>query len=89
MKSWPSAIFASALVIAAAIIFAALSPAESQSRGAGFMVAQGGGSYVWRVNTMTGGVSYCVRKFDSVDEGFLRENPPICSGFSPPVGGPP
>lgn len=85
MKSWPTALFASALVLAVAIVFASVNTAESQGRGAGFMMAAGAASYGWRVNTSTGAVSYCVRRSDSVDPGYLAENPPVCSGWTKPV----
>lgn len=83
MKNWPTALFASAVVIAAAIVFAASSPAISQQRGAGFMVASDGRTFVWRVNTVTGAVSYCVRRSDSSDPSYLSQNPPVCSMASP------
>jgi hypothetical protein len=81
----PHAIFGSALVLAIAIVFAALSPAESQRRADGFMVASDGRALVWRVNTTTGAVSYCVRRSDSNDPGYVSEQTPTCSRFSPPV----
>lgn len=82
---WPAALFASALVIASALVFAALTPAVSQGRGAGFMMASGSAAYAWRVNTTTGAVSYCVRRSDSSDPQYITNNPPVCSGWSPPV----
>ncbi|MCB1537645.1 MAG: hypothetical protein H6865_07255 [Rhodospirillales bacterium] len=82
---WPLALFASTLVTACAIVFAALSPAVSQSRGAGFMMASGSAAYAWRVNTTTGAVSYCVRRSDSSDPTYILNNPPVCSGWTPPV----
>lgn len=81
----PHAIFGSALVLAMAIVVAVLSPAESQRRADGFMVASDGRALVWRVNTTTGAVSYCVRRSDSNDPGFVGEQTPICSKFSTPV----
>lgn len=85
MKSWPTALFASALVLALAIVFASFNSAESQGRGAGFMMAAGSTGYGWRVNTTTGAVSYCVRRSDSIDPVYLERTPPICSAFTPPV----
>lgn len=85
MTKWPTALVAAASILAAAIVFAAVSPAISQQRGAGFMMASGSSAYAWRVNTVTGGVSYCVRRSDSTDPAYIAENPPVCSGFSPPV----
>ncbi len=81
----PVALFASAVVIAAAIVFAAASPAVSQARGAGYMMAAGSSNYAWRVNTTTGSVSYCVRRSDSTDPEYIQRNPPSCSSFSPAV----
>jgi hypothetical protein len=85
MKQWPTALFASALVIAVAIVFAAATPAVSQQRGAGFMMASGSNAYAWRVNTVTGSVSYCVRRSDSIDPAYIAANPPSCSGWTPAV----
>ncbi|NBX67280.1 MAG: hypothetical protein EBQ96_09835 [Proteobacteria bacterium] len=85
MKSWPSALFASALVLAIAIVFASFNTAESQSRGAGFMMASGAAAFGWRINTSTGAVSYCLRRSDSTDPGYLAENPPVCSGWTKAV----
>lgn len=85
MKSWPTAFFASAIVLAAAIVFASFNAAESQGRGAGFMMASGSAAYGWRINTTTGAVSYCVRRTDSTDPVYLSENAPTCSAFTKPV----
>lgn len=85
MKSWPTALVASAIIIAGAIVFAFAQPAISQQRGAGFMMAAAGASYGWRINTVTGAASYCVRRSDSTDPGYIAENPPVCSGWSPAV----
>lgn len=85
MKAWPTALVVSAMLIAAAIVFAAASPAISQQRGAGFMMASGSAAYAWRVNTVTGAVSYCVRRSDSSDPAYIASNPPVCSGWSPAV----
>ncbi len=81
----PHAIFGSAVVLAVAIIIAALSPAESQSRGSGYMAASDGRALVWRINTTTGAVSYCTRRSDSVDPGYVSEQTPACSKFSAPA----
>ncbi|MBU6235148.1 MAG: hypothetical protein KGQ41_04830 [Alphaproteobacteria bacterium] len=85
MKSWPAALFASAVVLAAAIVFASFNTAQSQARGAGFMMASGAPSHAWRVNTSTGAVSYCIRKSDSPDPKYMASNPPICSAWTDPV----
>jgi len=82
MNKWPTALFASALVIASAIVFAAMSPAVSQQRGAGFMMASGTASYGWRINTVTGAVSYCLRRSDSSDPQYIATTPPVCSGWT-------
>ncbi len=85
MKKWPVALFASSLIVAMAILFAANNPAESQARGAGFMMASGSSTYAWRVNTTTGAVSYCVRRSDSIDPAYIAANPPVCSGWTAPA----
>jgi hypothetical protein len=85
MKKGPTALLVSALVIAAVLVFAAITPAISQQRGAGFMVASDGRGFVWRVNTVTGAVSYCVRRADSTDPAYIAANPPSCSAWSPAV----
>lgn len=87
MKNWPTALFASATILAAAILFAAISPAISQQRGASFMMAAGSGSYSWRINTVTGSISYCLRRTDSSDPVYISQNPPICSAWTPVVEG--
>ncbi len=81
----PHAIFGGAVILAAAIVIAALSPAESQRRADGFMVASDGRALVWRVNTTTGAVSYCTRRSDSNDPGYVAEQTPTCSRFSAPA----
>ena len=84
MTKLPHAILASSLVLALAIIFAVVNPAESQRSGGGYMVAGAGTSqFVWRVNTLTGSVSYCVRKDNSTDEKFIARRPPYCSASTP------
>jgi len=85
MTKWPTALFASSLVIAMAILFAAYNPAESQARGAGFMMASGSAAYAWRINTTTGAVSYCMRRSDSSDPAYLASNPPYCSAWTAPA----
>lgn len=85
MKSWPTALFASAFVIALAIVFASVSPATSQQRGAGFMMAAGTADIAWKVNTVTGATSYCIRRNNSSDPQYVAANPPVCSAWSPPV----
>jgi len=87
MKTWtPSfgaALFASAIVLALAIVFASFNPAISQQRGAGFMMAAGGNDYGWRINTVTGAASYCIRRSNSSDPEYLGNNPPVCSAWTP------
>jgi len=85
MKQWPTALFASAIIIALAIVFSAVSPAISQQRGAGFMMAAGGNDYGWRINTVTGAASYCIRRSNSSDPVYLAANPPLCSAWTPAV----
>ena len=85
MKNGPSALFASPFVVAGAIVFSATAPAVSQQRGAGFMMASGAAAYGWRINTVTGAVSYCVRRSDSTDPGYLAETAPVCSKWTDPV----
>lgn len=81
----PHALFGSAAVLAIAIVIASFSPAESQRRADGFMVASDGRALVWRVNTTTGAVSYCARQNDSISPGAIAEATPTCSKFSPAV----
>ena len=78
----PYAILGSTLILSLAIVFASFQPAESQQRRPdGFMIASDGsnGQFVWRVNTSTGAVSYCVRRDNSIDETFIRKRAPYCS----------
>ncbi|MEM6781784.1 MAG: hypothetical protein AAF569_07970 [Pseudomonadota bacterium] len=81
------AIFGSALILAFAIILASINPAESQRRADGYMIAASGqnGQFIWRVNTTTGAVSYCVRRDNSLDAVFIARRPPYCSASSPPM----
>ncbi len=74
-----------AVVSAVIGMFVVSSPAISQQRGAGFMMASGSSAYAWRVNTVSGAVSYCVRRSDSSDPAYIASNPPVCSAWSPPV----
>lgn len=84
--SWVKAIAFGVCVIFAAIVMVALaSPAESQGRSAGFMVAGSGGQFVWRVNTVTGQVSYCARRDNSLDQGYIAQRPPYCSAQTAPM----
>lgn len=72
-------------ILAIAIIIGSFaSPASSQSR-SGFMVASDGRSFVWRVNTTTGEVSYCARTNDTVSASYIKSVTPICSKQSAPV----
>ena len=81
----PKAFVIGCAVIAVAILIASFSsPATSQGRG-GYMVASDGRSFVWRVNTSTGEVSYCARRDDSLDASYMQSRPPFCSAQSPAV----
>ncbi len=79
----PQAILLSALVLSFSLIYASLNPAESQRASAGYMVASDGGQFVWRVNTSTGELSYCVRRDNSTDKQFIATRPPFCSASTP------
>ena len=86
MMKLPQAIFASSLVLALAIVFAVANPAESQRSPSGYMVAGDGTSqFVWRVNTVNGSLSYCVRKDNSTDQKFIIRRAPYCSAATSPV----
>lgn len=85
MMRWPITVLVCALVMTAAIVFVSVRPAISQQRGAGFMMASGSAAYAWRINTVTGSVSYCVRRSDSLDPAYIAENPPVCSAWTPPA----
>lgn len=75
---WPQAFFYSVCVLAIAIIVGSLSPViAQQARSGGYMVASDGRSFVWRVNTVTGTLSYCIRRSDSLDPNGLST--PFCS----------
>lgn len=80
MMTWPQAFFYSVCVLAIAIIVGSLSPViAQQARSGGYMVASDGRAFVWRVNTTTGSVSYCVRRDDSLDQQFISQRAPYCS----------
>lgn len=80
MITWPQAFFYSVCVLAVAIIVGSLSPViAQQARSGGYMVASDGRAFVWRVNTSTGALSYCIRRTDSLDAGALRNTTPFCS----------
>lgn len=82
--NWPQAFFFSACVLAIAIVVGALSPViAQQARSGGFMVASDGRAFVWRVNTVTGAVSYCARRSDSLDSASIAQQSPFCSAQSP------
>lgn len=88
MKSmnWPKALVISSIILATAFVFASFSPADSQGRGSSYMIASDGGQFVWRVNVLTGAVSYCVRRDNSSDAEFIANRPPYCSASTPPAG---
>lgn len=87
--NWPTAIIFASIALVFSAILLVNSPAISQGQGASYMVASGGGSYVWRVNTMTGSVSYCVRRSTTTTSSdYLAENAPNCSAESAPVAVP-
>lgn len=82
--TYPKAILFSAIILAAALIFAALTPLSSQmAPGGAYMIAGNSGQFVWRLNTQTGAVSYCVRRDNSLDPGLLERRAPYCSAPSP------
>lgn len=83
--NWPKAFVISSIVIAVAIIAASFTPATSQGRGASYMLASDGGQFVWRVNVVTGSVSYCIRRDNSTDEKFIATRPPFCSASTGPA----
>ncbi len=74
-------IVASALIIAGSLT----PPAVGQGRSAGYMIASNGNQFAWRVNTVSGQVSYCVRRDNSLDEAYIAGRPPYCSAQSPAV----
>lgn len=81
--NWAQSFFYSVCVLAIAIVVASLSPVIAQSaRSGGYMVAAGSGAFVWRVNTSTGTLSYCVRPNDLVSRDGIRSQSPFCSGFA-------
>lgn len=81
--------FAGALILSFAILLASFNSAESQQqqrRPVSYMIASSGNSsFVWRVNTSTGGVSYCVRLNSSTSEDFVARQRPFCSASSKPT----
>lgn len=79
MMSWPQAFFYSVCVLAVAIVVGSLSPAIAAASRGGFMVASDGRAFVWRVNTVTGAVSYCARRSDSLDQAAISGQTPFCS----------
>lgn len=82
--NWPQAFFFSVCVLAIAIVVGALSPViAQQARAGGFMVASDGRAFVWRVNTVTGAVSYCARRSDSLDAEAISQQSPFCSAQTP------
>ena len=82
--NWPQAFFFSVCVLGIAIVIGALSPViAQQARSGGYMVASDGRAFVWRVNTMTGAVSYCARRSDSLDSNAIAQQSPFCSAQSP------
>lgn len=83
--SWPKAFLFAVIVCACAFIFASQSALYSQSSSGGFMIAGDGQQFVWRVNTESGAVSYCVRRDNSVDPGLLDRRAPYCSKESRPA----
>lgn len=83
--NWPKSFLISSVIIAVALVVTSFSPAESQNRGSSYMLAGDGGQFVWRVNVVTGAVSYCVRRDNSTDETFIAKRPPFCSAFTAPA----
>lgn len=83
--SWPTAFVAGCVIIASAILMASFSPANSQPGSASFAITGGTGPFVWRLNTVTGAMSYCARRSDSTDPGYLADTAPNCSAFGAPV----
>lgn len=82
--NWPQAFFFSVCVLAIAVVVGSLSPViAQQARGGGFMVASDGRAFVWRVNTLTGSVSYCARRSDSLDSAAISQQSPFCSAQTP------
>lgn len=82
--TYPKAILLSSIILAATFIFATFSPLASQAPGgASYMIAGNSGQFVWRVDTASGEVSYCVRRDNSIDPELLKRRPPYCSSSSP------
>jgi hypothetical protein len=81
----PKAFIIGCFVLTIGLIIASFSsPATSQGRG-GYMIASDGGQFVWRVNTSTGEISYCIRRDSSLDPRFIASRPPSCSAQTQPV----
>ena len=83
--NWQKTLIVMSLILGISIVVASFSPAISQGRPSGYMIAGDGGQFVWRVNTSTGAVSYCVRRDNSVDEKFIAKRPPFCSAQTAPA----
>lgn len=83
--TFPKAIFFAAIIIAASIVFGTLSQVSGQTSNNGYMIAGDGSQFIWRVNTATGAVSYCVRRDNSSDPALIARRPPYCSAESPAV----
>lgn len=86
MMSWPQAFFYSVCALSIAIVVGSLSPVMAQAARGGYMVASDGRAFVWRVNTVTGAVSYCARRSDSLDANAMANQPPFCSAQTPAAG---
>ena len=84
MSKW-TVIFASVCVLAIAIIVSSFAPAISQSRNSSYMVANGGGQFVWRVNVGDGSVSYCVRTATTTNAAQISRDKVTCSAGSDPA----
>ena len=85
MRDWAKTTIFCVAMICLTILAASFAPAISQQRQSGFMIASDGRSFVWRVNTFTGAVSYCARRDDSKDPALLERRAPYCSRPSPAV----
>lgn len=85
MSSWGKVTIFSVAMICLTIIASSFAPAISQQRQSGYMIASDGDSFVWRVNTFTGAVSYCARRDDSKDPALLARRAPYCSKPSPAI----
>ena len=82
MMSLPQSILLSVLILAATIIAVSFKPVEAQSRRAGYMVATAGTSqFAWRVNTVDGSLTYCIRFDDNITQNIVARRKPYCSDF--------